>query len=811
MADLKFADTHNLVAFLSKPAESKGFEQIVDFLNANPIRYALTINPTIYISYIEQFWSTVKAKTVNGEVQLHALVDGKKIIITKSTISLHEEMYLTGLERAVTTATSLDAEQDKGNINKTQSKATPNEPSSLGTSSGGGPRRQEIMGDTIAQTRSENVSKHSNDPLLARDLLTKAFDAKTVNREVQLQSLVDEKKIIITESTVRRDLQLEDAEGVDCLPNATIFEQLTLMGKPKRKNTEIPQSSGPTDNVTNEAVNEEMDDNLVRAATTASSLEAEQDSGNIIKTRSKATLNEPSSPGTSSGGGPRCQETTGDTIAQTRLELKELMELCTNLQQRLLDLETTKTTQANEIASLKRRVNNLERRNKSRTHGLKRIYKVSSSRRMVMSNQDVVKIAKETVNAATTTVSTANTIPVSVAIINDVELTLAQALAELKSAKPKADNVVIQELEQAFRMDTLSLVSEYLKDVEECLDDGDSKVAKEAKLFDALEHKSVVIEDVELDLADLANYVTEEVLGNMGFVRVNFSDNGRKMMNDVNVEIHGVKFKADFVVLDYVNEGEPSIMFGRDFLATTKSQVDFGLGEIRINLTKFKEGIKVIDLLEEVGSSSEEVVKMGKANCNKGYNINKLTPPPSLRLEEIPSTSMIPPQPIYHPLTQKQKEKIKEVLDIKYKELEESKPILEVLENYVIYKKKLDEILIGKERINKKEFSEEDKVGIIEHDLPKKMCDPENYVLPVKINGVVEMVALVDTEASNLPQAIIDMGRGTLCIDDGVIRHTYFPKPRSKSYVEGFEMEGEDEWRKSLRLKKSFKKFLGQP
>ncbi|GKA32237.1 putative ribonuclease H-like domain-containing protein [Tanacetum coccineum] len=46
---------------------------------------------------------------------------------------------------------------------------------------------------------------------------------KTVNGEVQLQALVDGKKIIITESIVIRDLQLEDAEGVDCLPNATIF------------------------------------------------------------------------------------------------------------------------------------------------------------------------------------------------------------------------------------------------------------------------------------------------------------------------------------------------------------------------------------------------------------------------------------------------------------------------------------------------------------------------------------------------------------------------------------------------------------
>ncbi|GJV17149.1 hypothetical protein Tco_1362472 [Tanacetum coccineum] len=184
MTTLQFAYTHNLVAFLSKPAKSEGFEQIVDFLNANPIRYALTINPTIYTSCIEQFWATVKAKTINGEVQLQALVDGKKIIITESIVrrdlqledaednvadeAVNEEMD-DSLERAATTATSLDAEQDRGNINKTQSKATPNEPSTLRTSSGGGPRRQETMRDTISQTRSENVSKHSNDPLLVRE------------------------------------------------------------------------------------------------------------------------------------------------------------------------------------------------------------------------------------------------------------------------------------------------------------------------------------------------------------------------------------------------------------------------------------------------------------------------------------------------------------------------------------------------------------------------------------------------------------------------------------------------------------------
>ncbi|GJT90129.1 hypothetical protein Tco_1078974 [Tanacetum coccineum] len=85
MAALKFAETHNLVAFLSNPEESDGFEQIVDFLNANPINYALTVNPTIYTSCIKQFQATAKAKTVNGEVQIQALVDGKKVIVTEAS------------------------------------------------------------------------------------------------------------------------------------------------------------------------------------------------------------------------------------------------------------------------------------------------------------------------------------------------------------------------------------------------------------------------------------------------------------------------------------------------------------------------------------------------------------------------------------------------------------------------------------------------------------------------------------------------------------------------------------------------------
>ncbi|GJY12560.1 hypothetical protein Tco_0381869 [Tanacetum coccineum] len=67
MSASKFADSHNMVAFLAKPTKSDGFEQILDFLNANPIKYVLTVNPTIYTSCIELFWATSKGLTSGSD------------------------------------------------------------------------------------------------------------------------------------------------------------------------------------------------------------------------------------------------------------------------------------------------------------------------------------------------------------------------------------------------------------------------------------------------------------------------------------------------------------------------------------------------------------------------------------------------------------------------------------------------------------------------------------------------------------------------------------------------------------------------
>nr|GEX28517.1 putative ribonuclease H-like domain-containing protein [Tanacetum cinerariifolium] len=156
---------------------------------------------------------------------------------------------------------------------------------------------------------------------------------------LKLHAQVDGKEIVIAESSVKSDLQLADGKDKD--------------------------------------VHKELGDSVVRAATTTSSLGAE------------------------------CQETMRDTTAQTRvksvskhsndsllprgntlqsdedsMKFNELMALCTTLQNRVLYLEKTTTTQHNEIDSLKRRVKKFEKRNRLRTHKLKRLYKVGLSARV---------------------------------------------------------------------------------------------------------------------------------------------------------------------------------------------------------------------------------------------------------------------------------------------------------------------------------------------------------------------------------------------------------------------------------------------
>nr|GFB88098.1 hypothetical protein [Tanacetum cinerariifolium] len=57
-----FAKTYDLIAYLDKPTECDGFEQIIDFLNGSLFNYALTLRPTIHTSCLKQFWTMAKVK-----------------------------------------------------------------------------------------------------------------------------------------------------------------------------------------------------------------------------------------------------------------------------------------------------------------------------------------------------------------------------------------------------------------------------------------------------------------------------------------------------------------------------------------------------------------------------------------------------------------------------------------------------------------------------------------------------------------------------------------------------------------------------
>ncbi|GJW28433.1 hypothetical protein Tco_0045308 [Tanacetum coccineum] len=479
MTTLQFADTQNLVAFLSKPTKSEGFEKIVDFLNANPMKYALTINPTIYTSCIEHFWATVKVKTINGEVQLQAIVHEKKIIITEASVrrdlQLNDEEGMDCLPNATIFEEFIRIGYEKLSQKHTFYKAFFSRQwkylihtifQCLSAKTTAWNEFSRTMASTItclATNQKFNFSKYIFESMVknlenmsGKFLMYPRF--VQVFLEKQLEGMSNHKRIYVTPSHTKK-----------------IFGNMRRVGKGfSRRETTLfltmmvqAQEEMGKDNVADEAVYEEMDDNLERAATIATSLDAKEDRGNINKTQSKATLNELSSLGTSSGSGPKRQETMGDTIVQTRfknvsklsndpllargntlqsgedsLKLKELMELCTNLQNRVIDLEKTKTSQAQEItneglgeedASKQGRIADIDADagiNLVSTH-----FDVDTDMFGVhdlVGDEAVVEteVASKDVNLSVD------------------EVTLAQALATLKSTKPKADKVMLQEPEQ---------------------------------------------------------------------------------------------------------------------------------------------------------------------------------------------------------------------------------------------------------------------------------------------------------------------------------------------------------------------------
>ncbi|GJS87791.1 retrovirus-related pol polyprotein from transposon TNT 1-94 [Tanacetum coccineum] len=355
-------------------------------------------------------------------------MDVKSAFLYGSNETVYKE-WEDRMERAATTASSLEAEQDSGNINRTQSMATLNESFPQGTDS-----------VNAAQLKLN----------AAKALINDALAQLPTARERQIQALVDKKKVIIIETSIRSDLKLDDAEGIDCLPTYLQFCELEIMVAPLFPTMMI----------------QALEDMGEASATPSDSY-------------STPIISQPSSSKPQKKKSMRKQRRQWSYRASYK--------------RKVLDLKKAKTTQAKEIASLKKRVKKLEKRRKLRTLGLKRLRKIGSTSRVESSidaslgdQEDASKqgrkiedldadakvtlvdetqemnddnlmfdtgvleeqekeVAEKEVSAAdpvTTTgevVTIANVEATTANVPTTIdELTLAQTLIEIKAAKPKA-------------------------------------------------------------------------------------------------------------------------------------------------------------------------------------------------------------------------------------------------------------------------------------------------------------------------------------------------------------------------------------
>ncbi|GJR25526.1 ribonuclease H-like domain-containing protein [Tanacetum coccineum] len=269
-----------------------------------------------------------------------------------------------------------------------------------------------------------------------------------------LQALVDKKRVIVTKSSIRRDLHLDDAEGTDCLPTATIFQALARIG------IQIIQ---------------------------------------LIPLKYPLLINHLYLP----------QPKKNTSSKKTQRKEAEVPQDETEHEESVLDLEQAKDAQEKEIAALKKRVQRLERKKNSRPTSLKRLKKVGMSRRVESSEDqeslgdpeyaskqgrsiedldkdDGVTLVDETQEGQDDELITAGEAVTTASIEGSVppttieEITLAQTLIQIKAAKPKVaqpsivkdkgKGIMIEPEVPLKRKDQIALDEQIARDIQAKLD-----------------------------------------------------------------------------------------------------------------------------------------------------------------------------------------------------------------------------------------------------------------------------------------------------------------------------------------------------
>ncbi|GKC18839.1 hypothetical protein Tco_1020989 [Tanacetum coccineum] len=86
MAALESCPKHNMIAYLEKTEGNVEFHEVIDFLQRSYISHALTVSPVVSTTFVEQFWTSAKSKTINNARHITAKVAGKLVSISEASI-----------------------------------------------------------------------------------------------------------------------------------------------------------------------------------------------------------------------------------------------------------------------------------------------------------------------------------------------------------------------------------------------------------------------------------------------------------------------------------------------------------------------------------------------------------------------------------------------------------------------------------------------------------------------------------------------------------------------------------------------------
>ncbi|GKC20187.1 hypothetical protein Tco_1022337 [Tanacetum coccineum] len=368
MSSPKFAETHNVVVFLEKPEESDGFAKIIDFLKASSVSYALTVNPVIYTSCIEQFWATTKS-SIRRDLHL----DDAKGTDCLPTATIFEELARMGYEKPSEMLTFYKAffsPQWSHFIHTIFSMLKCSNPlhgiwfsSSMAS-----------LIICLATNQKLNLSKYIFDAMVkhldggVKFLMYPRFLQVFINH--QLGNMSTHKKIFVNPFHIKKVFANMKRARKDFSGRITpLFDTMMVQAT-----EEVGEDSDhQTDSTQTPIIDQPSSSSQPKKK--QPSKKAQRQEAEVPQDEAE---HEESVPTPSNDPQPSGEDS---------MQLTDLMALCTKLQTQVLDLQKAKDAQAQEIAALKKRIQRLERKKMSRPTGLKRLRKVGMTRR-VESSED---------------------------------------------------------------------------------------------------------------------------------------------------------------------------------------------------------------------------------------------------------------------------------------------------------------------------------------------------------------------------------------------------------------------------------------